>query len=69
MYLYVYVCMYMYVCMYICMYVCMFVCLYVCLFNLLIKKIYRIYRTRRQKYAKRKQVINIIISILIPDIQ
>ena len=47
------------------------VCLFVCLICLIYssKTIYRIYRTRGQKYAKTKQVINIIISILIPDIQ
>ena len=74
--LYMYICMYVYVCVYIymcvCVCVCLFVCVCVCLFVCLIyssKTIYRIYRTRGQKYAKPKQVINIIISILIPDIQ
>ena len=64
--LYMYICMYVYVCVYI--YVCVCVCVFVCLIYSS-KTIYRIYRTRGQKYAKPKQVLNIIISILIPDIQ
>ena len=63
-----YICVYIYVCVCVCVCVCVFVCLFVCLIYSS-KTIYRIYRTRGQKYAKPKQVINIIISILIPDIQ